>query len=205
MSNMEMYTAGSTADYSSYTHPQFDYQTQYHASGYADPYHHYYLDEPRFSAESDRGIPRTGVYAQDGFWDEDSLSSDAHTIRPGSSSTTVNSDKKAQSSSRTSVKGRSRSGTVSSMTAKEEVPLPSGGIWAWGKKTPVLEGGEQMETRMEVLEPANALEKKRSKSRLKGRGRRGELTVSVAPNPADESVSQYSCKPTRTSLTLRSV
>ena len=44
------------------------------------------------------------------------------------------------------------------------------------------------ETRAEVVTQPKGLEKKKSKSLLRGKGRRGELSVNVSPGDPDESV-----------------
>jgi hypothetical protein len=44
------------------------------------------------------------------------------------------------------------------------------------------------EARAEVVQQPKGLEKKKSKSLLRGKGRRGELSVNVSPGDPDESV-----------------
>lgn len=141
----------------------------------------------RYSAESDRGIPKVGIYSQDGLWDEDetSHSDAATTIRPSSGSTFGASKSKAE---RNSVKSRSRSGTMASGAKTES------GMWgAWGRKmsttAPLTE--KMPNTIAEVIAqsppvPPKGLEKKKSKSLLKGKGRRGELTVNVSSSSVED-------------------
>lgn len=146
----------------------------------------------RYSTDSDRGTPREGIYAQDGLWDDDELSSEATTIRPSSGSTFGHHSSRRQSrpgpTPPASTKSRSRSGTVTSAARPEE----KSGMWTWGKKAaapmapvPVL----MPEARAEVVTQPKCLEKKKSKSLLRGKGRRGELSVNVSPGDPDESVS----------------
>ena len=146
----------------------------------------------RYSADSDRGTPREGIYAQDGLWDDDELSSEATTIRPSSGSTFGRHSSRRQSrpgpTPPASTKSRSRSGTVTSAARPEE----KSGMWTWGKKaavpmTPVPV--PMPEARAEVVTQPKGLEKKKSKSLLRGKGRRGELSVNVSPGDPDESVS----------------
>lgn len=157
----------------------------------------------RYSAESDRGTPTVGIYAQDGIWDDDDLSSEAATVRRGSGSTFGHHSAKVGSASasvsgtgkgetsrsnRTSVKARSRSGTVGSAIVDKDRSM-----WSWNKRS-----GGVVETlpdaRVEVIKQApvpvptqvsvqqgKTLEKKKSKSLLRGKGRRGELSVNVSP------------------------
>jgi hypothetical protein len=158
----------------------------------------------RYSAEFERGVPTTGIYAQDGLWDDDELSSDATTVRPGSGSTFGQTSRKRASwkAERSSVKGRSRSGTVSSSSnAKDDKAM-----WTWTRRpSTAARTTSQMErlpdSSMEAYpipspDTGRVVEKKKSKSMLRGKGRRGELTVDVPPaNLADESVRRERSQP----------
>jgi len=149
----------------------------------------------RYSAEKDRGTPKIGIYSHDGLWDEEetSFSDAATTIRPESGSTFGASKSKPD---RNSVKSRSRSGTMSSAAKTES------GMWgSWGKKNPVATPlAEKMpNTTSEAVMhgpavPPKGLEKKKSKSMLRGKGRRGELSVNISHSTTEEeAVSCQSC------------
>jgi hypothetical protein len=118
----------------------------------------------RYSSEQDCGTPTAGIYARDGIWDEDEVSEP----RPPSSA--------ASTSTRTqsSVKGRSRSGTVGSAMAKEDQG------WSWSRRSrgpmpDIVSGvdyGVQEKTEYRLKE-------KKSMTKLRGKGRRGELSITV--------------------------
>ncbi|ORY22436.1 hypothetical protein BCR39DRAFT_551583 [Naematelia encephala] len=135
----------------------------------------------RYSAELGRGAgtPTEGIYARDGLWDDDEVS-EAHTAGASSSGTSVNLKK--------SVKGRSRSGTVSSITNPDE----KSGVWNWGRKSPYM-GSESpiipfIPHAEEMLEkPVKALKKIKSRNTLRGKGRKGELSVVVDPDESFEA------------------
>ena len=141
----------------------------------------------RYSAESNRGTPKVGLYSQDGLWDEDdrSCSDAATTIRPDSGSTFGASKSKSE---RSSVKGRSRSGTMASGVKTES------GMWgSWGRKqsmaVPLTDKNSNTTIEVSLQSPAVApkvLEKKKSKSVLRGKGRRGELSVNISPSGGDD-------------------
>ena len=139
----------------------------------------------RYSTEYDRGTPTTGIYAHDGLWDEDVRPD----VRPSAIATTFN---RRETQASGSLKGRSRSGTVSTVAAKEE---KSGGMWAWGKKshgTMTVDVEHSPNPAEEVRKEGDgkpALKKEKSRGRLRGKGRRGELSVATAGD-ADESVSK---------------
>ena len=136
----------------------------------------------RYSAEFDHGTPTAGVYAQDGIWDEDDAVSLAHTARPASSTASVVTRKEL------SLKGRSRSGTVSTVAQREE---KSGGMWGWAKKAQSIETPMSPETTKVASKEHDlkgGLRKEKSRSRLRGKGRRGELSLAFVGD-ADESVS----------------
>ena len=157
------------------------------------------------------GLPKSGVYSHDGIWDEDDMISDSTTLRPMSVSTAGTSSKRRQSSKivssmsvNGSIKSRGRSGTVGSVTQNhtknsstdtttgKEVKEGKAGVWHWGRKsqlnTPILEASERLPASIAMPEEkktiAPSLRKEKSTSRLRGKGRRGELMVSVK-NEAD--------------------
>lgn len=169
-------------------------------SSYQDYFHDSYStsnqDSYDYIGELSRGVPTTGIYAQDGIWEEDELSSEATTIRPSSGSTFGHSSKRRQSIKPEKSSGRSRSGTVGSVHAKEEKSM-----WAWGRKpsgtnvplSPVELPASSVEvTALPSQIPFKSLEKKKSKSLLRGKGRRGELSVQVSPNGQMDPVSRIS-------------
>jgi hypothetical protein len=134
----------------------------------------------RYSSEYDRGTPTVGIYARDGIWDEDE-ESDVRSPSAASGSTRAQSSKTGGSS----VNGRSRSGTVGSAIVKED----KSGMWSWGRKSQMAPyiPDEVVEPMMEVeVKPVKSLRERKSMSRLKGKGRRGELSVCV---DTDASVS----------------
>lgn len=138
----------------------------------------------RYSSELDRGTPTAGIYARDGLWDEDDTSR-RPAARPPLASTSAVSRKDLVT------KGRNRSGTVSTVINKEE---KSGGMWSWTKKSsgsPVIDTHRSPEIARashHEEEIKQVLRKEKSRSRLRGKGRRGELSVAVTGDP-DESVS----------------
>ncbi|KAK8846701.1 hypothetical protein IAR55_005788 [Kwoniella newhampshirensis] len=151
----------------------------------------------RYSAEFDRapapGTPTVGIYAQDGLWDEEeedraSGTSDAHTARPSSASTSAS--RKASIATVPSVKGRSRAGTMSAATAAAAVVVGLGiedkgkAGWGWNKKASVASVDVGPSTPIDDRS-GKGLRKQKSKGFLKGKGRRGELSVTV-PAEAEE-------------------
>ncbi|WVQ97757.1 hypothetical protein IAU59_004871 [Kwoniella sp. CBS 9459] len=143
----------------------------------------------RYSAEFDRrtpvvvapGTPTVGVYARDGLWDDDEdehePNIDKSSAGPSSTATaTASSSRKASIAS----KARSRSNTVSANTVEEKHK-----IWTWGRpsmhvSSPVMSSADEFE------KPAKGLGKKKSKGLMRGKGRRGELSVTVSTD-ADEA------------------
>ncbi|KAK4685319.1 hypothetical protein P7C73_g4833, partial [Tremellales sp. Uapishka_1] len=125
----------------------------------------------RYSSEydRDRGTPTVGIYAQDGLWDEDE--SEAYTSVP----THASSRAASVSTKSASTKGRSRSATVTTMAG----PDPSSSMWNWSRKTTpsAMPLGDSMVAGNVDLAPAKTIKEKKSKNRLKGKGRRGELSV----------------------------
>jgi hypothetical protein len=113
----------------------------------------------RYSSEQGRGTPTVGIYAKDGLWDDDE--SETYTARPSSSAPSSASNKRRFSVKTGSSKGRSRSGTV---TTVEERP--------WAKMQAMMDSPE-------MSSPEVKSKEKRSNSRLRGMGRRGELSVDV--------------------------
>ncbi|CAD6570341.1 MAG: hypothetical protein TREMPRED_005734, partial [Tremellales sp. Tagirdzhanova-0007] len=86
-----------------------------------------------------------------------------------------------------SLKGRSRSGTVSTVAQRED---KSGGMWGWAKKAQTIEMQISPETNIATSKEHDAkggLRKEKSRSRLRGKGRRGELSLAFVGD-ADENV-----------------
>ena len=139
----------------------------------------------RYSAELDRsfgGAPTEGIYARDGIWDDDEDDTDL-SVNRASSSTFGRKN--------VTVKGRSRSGTMASVirtASPPPLPLPSSpreeGGWGWGRKV-----SSTSTATASASEQDRTVKGKKSFSKLRGKGRRGELSVAV--NLADESVSTY--------------
>jgi hypothetical protein len=148
----------------------------------------------RYSAEYDRGTPTVGIYAQDGLWDDDEQS-ETHTARPTSAapSSAGGSDRRRFSvkTGSSATKGRSRSGTVSTVVNPREdesnrtwTPVPG-----WARKASFQADGlalgspsPDLMSSPEVPSKSPVVKQKRSMNRLRGKGRRGELTVDVDMN-----------------------
>jgi hypothetical protein len=124
--------------------------------------------------ERDRGTPTTGIYAQDGFWDEDE--SVGHSTTGANTTSTANTsgvDLKSLSlkSATASLRTRSRSATVSTVLREEGTNM-----WGWKQRGEGSDGlALEMEKEPEVK--GKSLRKERSKSFLKGKGRRGEMSI----------------------------
>ncbi|ORX33477.1 hypothetical protein BD324DRAFT_274629 [Kockovaella imperatae] len=154
------------------------------------------------------GIPRSGLYAQDGLWDEDDGISDSTTLRPVSGST-VGTGQTARHSSKASpstmnasasTKSRDRSGTASSAVQPITLESRESKSWSWNRKsatpaTPIISEVPSSPAISQTPESkrgrVHSLKSQRSKSRLRGKGRKGELSVDVGNDP-DESVSNKS-------------
>jgi hypothetical protein len=138
----------------------------------------------RYSSELDRGTPSIGIYAQDGLWDEEDVSTASIPVPESGQAPTVQRKD-------LSLKGRSRSGTITTVAHKEE---KSGGIWGWAKKSQgspeisMHRSPEVSKASPKESEIKRGLKKEKSRSRLRGKGRRGELNVTVLGDP-NESVS----------------
>ena len=158
------------------------------------------------------GIPKSGIYAHDGLWDEEDTISDSTTLRPASGSTVGTGSRRRQSSKPTpptlsangSIRSRGRSGTISSMSngnPGRDSMDEKGGPWLWTRKsnpstpnmpeTEILPTSKTLEVKEKRESRLNSLRKERSRSRLRGKGRKGELSVAVTD--PDESVSRAPC------------
>ncbi|OCF41586.1 hypothetical protein I317_04598 [Kwoniella heveanensis CBS 569] len=141
----------------------------------------------RYSAEFDRtpiiapGTPTVGVYARDGLWDDEDLDESNRTSRNDKSAGSSTNPATASSSRKASIasKARSRSNTVSANTVEEKAK-----IWTWGR--PSMHASSPVMSSDEQEKPVKGLEKKKSKGLLRGKGRRGELSVTVSTD-VDES------------------
>ncbi|OCF59148.1 hypothetical protein L486_03649 [Kwoniella mangroviensis CBS 10435] len=135
----------------------------------------------RYSSEFDRivrppGTPTVGIYAQDGLWDEEddlNTNTKASASGPSKKITIIGGGSKG------------RTGTVYSTSGSNEKS------WTWRRpsmsqlhNSPRMSLEEQVPVPLPV--PPKGLEKKKSKGLLRGKGRKGELFVSVAAD-ADES------------------
>lgn len=129
----------------------------------------------------DHGTPTIGLYAQDGLWDEDESFETNNSNVASSAASTI--DKKRLSTKTGSSKGRSRSGTVTTPLPREE-DRSGGGGWNWGKKA--VENPSPASTQ---ASSTRVVKEKKSKSMLRGKGRRGELSVVVAKENVEEPVS----------------
>ena len=111
-----------------------------------------------------------GIYANDGLWDEDE--SEVSTARYSSAASHAASSIKTKGGG--SMKSRSRSGTASPFPQDDEKV----GMWGWTKR-----GRDSPVQTINTGSPdvPKGLKKKESKIKLKGKGRRGELLVSVDP------------------------
>ena len=213
----EPYTSRIDTDNDSYRTPGlFDHHNSYYNSNNNNHSERNLLDS-RFSftdpnpnlTSRETGTPIFGRYAQDGFWDDES---DTTTIRQrGSSSTshTIMTKSPASSGHRApSSKGHgdySRSVTPGGGSTHGPMPSPGvtpdqwgkeedkadRGLFAWAKRPSVANlqavmNGQPIDDHNRTSPPPVPT-KKKSFGMLKGKGRRGELTVSV--DPADESVS----------------
>ncbi|WVF70129.1 hypothetical protein IAT40_004917 [Kwoniella sp. CBS 6097] len=142
----------------------------------------------RYSAEFDRahvvapGTPTVGVYARDGLWDDEDEDDQANRNDKlaGPSNTATASSSSSRKASIAS-KARSRSNTVSANTVEEKAK-----IWTWGR--PSMHASSPVMSSDELEKPVKGLglEKKKSKGLLRGKGRRGELSVTVSTD-VDES------------------
>ena len=127
-----------------------------------------------------------GAYSQDGLWDEDEAARKLAAQPESSQATTVSREGH-------SLKGRSRSGIISTLVPKEEKEK-SGGMWGWAKKThgsPAVDvqlSPEVVKAPFREMNLISVVKKEKSLGRLRGKGRRGELSVTVTGDP-DESVS----------------
>ena len=138
----------------------------------------------------DRGTPMEGVYARDGIWDEEddsevlssNLGEGSSKARSGisgagSAGTSRAASSAAPSTARSSLRMRSRSGTVSSAKGKDAEEGDKS-MWSWTRRArpsdpPALAPSPS------VLD--KKVQQRQSKGLLKGKGRRGELTVQVDP------------------------
>jgi hypothetical protein len=138
----------------------------------------------------DRGTPMNGLYAQDGIWDEDdesevmssAMGEGSSKGRSGASGTASTGTSRAVSSAapstaRSSLRMRSRSGTVSSAKGKDGEEGEKG-MWSWTRRA---RPSDPPATAAHPLVVDKKVKKKESKSLLKGKGRRGELSVQVDP------------------------
>ena len=151
-------------------------------SGRRQPF--YSLDD----SFEDRGTPVNGIYARDGLWDEEDdsevLSSAPGTSskgRSGTASVNTSGPSRAGSSvtpstARSSMRIRSRSGTVSSAKGKD-VDEGDKGMWGWARRGRPSDPPAPAVTATVTVE--KKVKKRDSKGLLKGKGRRGELTVQV--------------------------
>lgn len=154
--------------------------SQYHPSSPNNDYfgapfdHHTSFDGMNFGAAEEHGTPVVGIYAQDGIWDEED--SDVRTV---STATAKASGSEAASTygdrSLSSRVGsyRSRSNTIIGPKDEEK---QSGG-WNWGRR-PTAAGIAS--TAVPDIAPVPKLKEKKSKSMLRGKGRKGELSVMVS-------------------------
>ena len=160
------------------------------------------LSFPPYSPSSAQGsgTPTSGVYARDGIWDSDDSddASEAQTVRPNSGATFGISSRRQSKSSRAA---RSRSNTIGS--AKDERAK------SWSRKSSTTSPGVQPPTPAETLPAhrvdistrpsvdAQRIQKKASKNMLRGKGRRGELSVQVSPIPHHVCLPAYlyACRP----------
>ncbi|EIW68606.1 hypothetical protein TREMEDRAFT_57154, partial [Tremella mesenterica DSM 1558] len=121
----------------------------------------------RYSSELDRGAPTEGIYARDGIWDDDEEEAEQQQSKRASTSTFGRRKTSG-------VKGRT-SGAMSSVTDSPP-PIPTivkeEGGWGWGR-------------RLGTGDKEKSIKEKKSFSKLRGKGRRGELSVAV--NLGDDS------------------
>ena len=157
----------------------------------------YYAVDTSFETE-DRGTPLEGIYARDGLWDEEDDSivlssshagtgssrkgrSGAGSVHTAGTSRDAHGSSAAPSTARSSLRMRSRSGTVSSAKGKEAEEGEKG-LWSWTRRA---RPSDPPATAHVHVPPAvvtvadKKVKKKESKGLLKGKGRRGELTVQV--------------------------
>ncbi|WWC59133.1 uncharacterized protein I303_101681 [Kwoniella dejecticola CBS 10117] len=141
----------------------------------------------RYSSEFDRvttqapGTPTVGIYSQDGLWDDEDVD-----FNPQSKDIAGTTGSSSSRKNTLTDKKNNRSGTIySGATAPGEAKG-----WTWRRPSmsqshsPSIATEEQVPLPMPI--PPKALEKKKSKGLLRGKGRRGELSVQVPSDP-DES------------------
>ncbi|WVR04383.1 hypothetical protein IAU60_001385 [Kwoniella sp. DSM 27419] len=167
----------------------FDYFTNAPSSSYStEPIVNLNVDDIayRYSGEFNRapGTPTVGIYARDGLWDdeEEEQSQPSQSKRGTESSTTASSSRKtsiAASSSRV----RSRSNTVSATVSSAEDK--SRGAWTWRRPSMVQSQSPMLAADVEM--PLKKVEKKKSRGLLRGKGRKGELSVKVDPDESFEA------------------
>ena len=147
----------------------------------------------RYSSEFDRGTPTVGIYAQDGLWEDEGVGLHTTQLPRNTILPPRILVKQGDTGRKATLRGGKPGETALIAMQKEE---KSSKIWTWSKKpngsppSDLQRSNDISEKMTQMVDVKNILKKEKSRSQLRGKGRRGELSVAVNGDP-DESASHF--------------